>query len=139
MKDRYHDLGLLILRLGFGLAFIYYHGWSKLTGGPERWEGIGGAMEMFGIGFGHTAFGFLAAFAESIGALMIAAGLFFRPVAALLAFTMLVASARHWITGQGTPAHALKNMFVLVGLMGIGPGRYSVDAWLQARRGAGGE
>lgn len=132
--DRWVDAGLLVLRLGFGLGFLYFHGWGKLTGGPEQWAQVGGAVEHIGIGFGHTAFGFLAAFAESIGGLLIALGLLFRPAALLLVGTMFVAWAMHAITGNGSPAHAFKNMWVALGLALIGPGRYSLDHWLARRR-----
>ena len=44
--DRYRDLGLLILRLGFGAAFFWYHGYPKLVGGPAMWERIGDAVEI---------------------------------------------------------------------------------------------
>ncbi|MFW6330618.1 MAG: DoxX family protein [Gemmatimonadota bacterium] len=97
---------------------------------------VGGAVEHLGIGFGHTFFGFLAALAESVGALLIAAGFLFRPAAALLAGTMLVAWVMHVATGQGTPAHSFKNLWIAVGLAFMGPGRYSVDHWLKRRRGA---
>ncbi len=132
--DRWADIGLLVLRLGFGLGFVYFHGWGKLMGGPERWAGVGGSMENLGIGFGHTFFGFLAAFAEAIGGLLIAAGFLFRPAAVLIAATMFVAWFGHATTGNGTPAHAFKNMWVALGLALIGPGRYSVDHWLARRR-----
>ena len=132
--SKYTDLGLLIFRLGFGLGFLFFHGYDKLMGGPEAWANLGGAMSMFGIGFGHTIFGFLAAFAESIGGIMIAAGLYYRPIMALLAGTMFVATIRHMISGQGTPAHAFKNFFVLLGLMPLGPGKYSVDALMANKR-----
>lgn len=133
-RDRWVDMGLLVLRLGFGLGFFYFHGWAKLAGGPERWAGVGGAVEHLGIGFGHTFFGFLGAFAESIGGLMIATGFLFRPAALLIAGTMFVAWVMHVTTGNGTPAHAFKNMWVALGLALIGPGRYSVDHWLRSRR-----
>jgi putative oxidoreductase len=135
-SDRWRDIGLLVLRLGFGLGFIFFHGWGKLTGGPERWTGVGEAVQHLGIGFGHTFFGFLAAFAESIGGLLIAAGFLFRPAALLLAGTMFVAWVMHVVTGQGNPAHSFKNLWVALGLALIGPGRYSVDHWLATRRGA---
>lgn len=131
--SKYSDAGLLVFRLGFGLGFLFFHGWGKLIGGPERWEGIGSAMGMFGLNFGHTFFGFLAAFAESIGGIMIAAGLFYRPISAMLAFTMFVAMLRHFITGEGSPGHAFKNFFVLLGLMPLGPGKFSLDALLSKK------
>lgn len=131
---RTRDLGLLVARVGFGLSHLYFHGWSKITGGPEVWHGVGSAMQYLGIGFGHTAFGFIAALAESVGALCFAAGFLFRPASALLAATMAVASVMHISTGNGTPAHTLKNLFFYAGLFLVGPGRYSVDAALRARR-----
>jgi putative oxidoreductase len=128
--DKYRDLGLLIVRLGFGLGFIYFHGWGKITGGPEAWANYGAAMENFGIGFGHTFFGLMAALTESVVALMFAAGLFFRPACLLLASVMFVAATQHFLTGRGTPAHAFKNLFLFVGMALVGPGKYSLDALL---------
>lgn len=127
--ERYSDAGLLIIRLGFGLGFIYYHGWGKLMGGPERWAKLGGAMGHLGIDFGHTFFGFMAAITESLGALFFALGFLFQPVLVLLAFTMVVAAVSH-LAGSGNPASALKNAFLFTGMIFTGPGRYSIDAWL---------
>ena len=86
--SKYSDLGLLIIRLGLGIMFIM-HGYPKLTGGPEMWEKIGGAMGNVGINFLPVFWGFLAAFAEAVGGLLFALGLLFRPTAFALAFTML--------------------------------------------------
>ena len=96
-------------------------------GGPERWAQIGDTMQLLGIDFWHTFFGFLAAFSESIGGLMIVTGFLFRPAAAMLGFTMLMALLSHLISGQGNPGHAFKNLFALTGLIIIGPGKYSLD------------
>ena len=51
--DKYRDVGLLIVRLGIGLGFVYFHGWDKLSDGPARWAEVGGTMNIFGIGFGR--------------------------------------------------------------------------------------
>ncbi len=131
---RYHDLGLLVLRVGFGVGFIWYHGWGKLIGGPERWAGVGAAMGSVGLEMAPVVFGLVAALAETVGALCIVLGLFFRPAAFLLAFVMFVATVNHHVTGEGTPAHSFKNIWVFVGLMALGPGRYSVDHILQRRQ-----
>jgi putative oxidoreductase len=128
------DLGILIFRLGFGFGFIYFHGWGKITGGIERWERLGGAMENIGIGFAPVFWGFMAALTESAGALMFAAGLFFRPVSLLLAFTMLIAMISHISSGQGNPGNAFKNLSLFIGAYFIGPGKYSIDEWLKKRR-----
>ncbi len=133
-SEKYRDIGLLIVRLGFGLGFLYFHGWSKLIGGPERWSRVGGAVSHLGIDFGHTFFGFLAAFSESAGGLLFAAGFLFRPAAILIGCTMIMAATQHIVTGNGTPAHAVKNAFVALGFTLVGPGKYSVDGWLASRR-----
>ena len=43
--DRYRDQGLLILRIGLGLMFIY-HGWPKIHAGPHLWHILGMATEL---------------------------------------------------------------------------------------------
>lgn len=135
---KWQDLGLLVLRIGFGLGFTYFHGWRKLVAGPADWTGRGEVMKYLGIDFGYTVFGFLAAFSESIGGILIALGLFFRPICLLLGFTMLMAAWSHLASGRGSAGHALKNLFVLLGVFMIGPGKYSLDAvlagWWRRRR-----
>lgn len=131
--DRYGDVGLLIVRLGFGLGLFWFHGLPKLTGGPERWAGVGGAMGTFGIDFAPQWWGLAAAIAEGVGGLLIAAGLFFRPAALAILAVMFVATANHISTGRGSPAHAFKNLWLFAGLFVIGPGRYSLDHLLAGR------
>lgn len=127
------DLGILIIRLGIGLSMLYFHGWDKLAGGSELWANVGGAMGSFGFGLPPVFWGFLAAFAESVGSLMLALGLLFRPVTLMLAFTMLVAAFVHINMPPESPnaglagaANALVHLSVYVGLFFAGAGRFSV-------------
>ena len=132
--DRYRDLGLLILRLGFGLAFFWYHGYPKLAGGPEMWERIGDAVANVGITFAHPAWGLAAALSEGVGGLLFAAGLLFRPVCVALLGVMVMATIDQLGREMPQPEHALKNAFVVAGLFFVGPGRYTASALFKRRR-----
>ena len=127
-RYNYRNLGLLILRVGIGIMFIL-HGWPKMQGGPERWEMIGKSMAMFGIDFLPAFWGFMAAFAETIGGLLLMLGLFFRPACILLFITMLVATIKHITAGDGFGgySHALEAAILFFSLYFIGPGKYSLD------------
>lgn len=131
---RLRDLGLLIIRLVVGFSVAAFHGYGKLTGGSERWEGIGGSMSNLGITFFPVFWGFMAMFAEFFGAILIMLGLFTRPAAALLACTMLVAMIRHLTLPADAPnagwsgaSHAMELFAVAIGLMLTGPGRFSIS------------
>ncbi|PQJ34069.1 DoxX family protein [Salinibacter sp. 10B] len=126
--DKYRDFGLLLLRAFFGLYLAFGHGLGKITGGPEQWAGLGGTMEIFGLGFAPMFWGFMAAVAEFVCALLVTAGLLTRPAAILVTINMLVAATAH-ITGaiDGGPEMALLYAGVFVSLIFVGPGKYSVD------------
>lgn len=123
------DEGLAFIRVGIGAMFIIAHGGPKILGGPDRWEKLGSSMDRFGIENFHTLFGFMAAFAESFGALFLILGLFHRWATALLIITMVVAGARHLLDGDGIgkASHAIEAAIVFIGLFITGPGRYSLD------------
>lgn len=126
--DRYRDLGLLVLRVGFGLAFVWYHGLPKLMGGPDGWERTGRAVSHVGITTGYEFWGLAAGLAEGVGGLLFAAGLFFRPVCVAMLGVMMFATVEQLNRAVPAPEHALKNAFVFAGMFLVGPGRYTLQS-----------
>jgi len=126
--NNYKNLGLLIIRLGLGIMFIY-HGYPKLMGGPKSWEAVGTSTKYVGIYFLPVLWGFLAAIVETIGGFLLIIGWAFRPVCLLLVINLIVAAFYHFGTGGGLEqaAHAIEDAIVFAGLLFIGPGPYSVD------------
>lgn len=127
------DLGLLVIRLIVGFSVAAFHGYGKISAGPEGWERTGGALANLGIAFFPVFWGFMAAFAEFFCSIFIMLGLFTRPAAALLACTMGVAVTRHLSMPADNPnagwsgaSHAMELFAIAVGLMLTGPGRFAV-------------
>lgn len=126
---KYRNSGLLIIRIGLGIMFMV-HGFPKLAGGPAMWEGLGGSMKLVHIDFLPVFWGFMAAVAEGIGGLLLILGLFFRPATILLIITMCIAALVHLSDpkqGLNEASHAIELGIVFLGLLFIGPGKYSVD------------
>ncbi len=131
--DNYRDIGLLVMRVGLGIAFIM-HGWPKMAGGPEAWAGYGARMAAAtGVNFAPHFWGFMAAFAELGGGILLVLGLLARPAAFLMLCTMIVAFLWHHSNGDDFKvySHALEAAFTFFGLLFVGPGKYSVDANLK--------
>lgn len=133
-KDNLLHVGWAILRLGIGIT-IFLHGLPKIVGGQEVWTMVGSNMAIFGITFAPAFWGLLAAITETVGGLLFALGLFFRPVAVLLTGTMVVALATHLAAGDQFMqyGHALDLLIIFAASILIGPGRNSLDARLIPR------
>ena len=80
------NVGLPILRVFIGAALLT-HGWGKMFGGLEQFTGF---VASLGVP-APSVMAFLAAFAESFGAILLAIGLLTRPAAFLIVATMAVA------------------------------------------------
>ena len=126
----YKNVGLLIMRLGLGVCFIL-HGYPKIASGPGTWEKLGGAMATVGVSFAPAFWGFMAALTESAGGILLCLGFYFRPAVLFLAITMLVALNMHVAGGDPfrTYSHALELAIVFLGLLFVGPGRFSIDRY----------
>jgi putative oxidoreductase len=127
-----NSLGLLALRLFTGLSISLAHGLGKLRDPDAFATGVAG----MGLPLPGAA-AWLAILSEFAGGLLIAAGLFTRPAAFMLAGTMTVAA---FVAHAGDPFQkrelALFYSIAAVTLLLAGAGRYSLDA-LIARKAAG--
>ena len=126
------DIGLLIIRVVFGLIFAA-HGAQKLFGwfGGYGIAGTGGWLESVGYRPGKT-FATLLGLTEIIAGLLLAVG-FLGPIGpALMVALMIVAMVTvHWknafFVATNGVEHPLMFTVAAIALALIGPGRYSVD------------
>jgi putative oxidoreductase len=123
-------IGLLIGRLGLGLTIAFAHGMGKLPPAQGLVDGVAA------IGFPMPyVFAWCAALSEFLGGIFLALGLFARPSAAALSFTMAVAA---FLVHANDPFS--KKEFAMVYLFGFliilftGPGRYSLDSLITRRK-----
>ena len=127
----YKNFGLLIIRVGLGIMFIY-HGFPKLTGGVKTWEGLGTATNVVGIHIWPMIWGLLAALIEAVGGFLLIIGLAFRPVCLSLMIELIVAALfmLHQTGSDGglmAASHAIEDAIMFAGLLFVGPGKYSAD------------
>lgn len=123
----YKNFGLLIIRIGLGIMFIY-HGFPKLEGGVKTWTNLGHATSAVGIHVWPMVWGLLSACVETFGGFLVIIGLLFRPVCLLLMINLIVAALFSYHQGGLMDAsHAIEDAVMFAGLLFVGPGKYSVD------------
>jgi putative oxidoreductase len=124
------DLGPLLMRVGIGGAFAY-HGWLKFDGGVANFAGF---LDSLNVPLPEVV-AWLQVIAEGIGGLLLIAGLLTRFVTLPLMVIMigaisLVKVDLGFIVPDGSPGFSYETVLLagLLGLLFIGPGRYSLDA-----------
>lgn len=123
----YQNLGLLLIRGCIGIVFIF-HGYPKMFGGTMEWAALGATgMGSIGVDFFLPFWGFMAAFSEFVGGICLVLGLFFRPAALLIFFTMVFAVLFHVTSGKGSPAAAIQFGVIVSALFIAGPGKFTLD------------
>jgi putative oxidoreductase len=132
------DLGLLILRVGFG-ALLIAHGLQKVFG---WWggQGLGGFQEsLYGLGYQHAeVLTYVAAGGEIVAGVLLVLGLF-TPLAAAAALAYLINGLLAAISVQDDPRNVtfflpdghefqLTLIVIAAAIILVGPGRYGFDA-----------
>ena len=126
------DLGLLLLRVWFGGAMLFLHGWIKLTGFAEMAPKF---PDVLGLGSGPVNLG-LAVFGELVCSALLVLGLFTRIAALGAGATMFVAfwiAHGHRLKGEGNGEMAFLFLGAFLVLFLAGAGKFSVDAKLGAK------
>jgi putative oxidoreductase len=124
---KYADFGLLLLRVSIGVLFLIYTA-PILMSGPGAWSHFGAGARNLGIHSHFQLWGFIGALLGCLGAVLLIFGLFFRPGVLVL----LVLAIGHAIgvkhgSGFRTALPSIEMCFVFLGILFVGPGKYSVD------------
>ncbi len=122
----FQDLGLLILRVSFGLLLPLQHGFGKLALYPEKLAEFPDPLSM-----GTSASWFLTFFGEAITPLAVALGLFTRLAALPTVFLFFVVV--FVVLKQATFKElevALLYLTAFTTIACTGPGRFSLDTLL---------
>lgn len=129
--SKYQNFGLLLTRIIIGSSFVYVHGFNKVIGGLKLWESVGMAIRSIGINFYPVFWGFMASISEFLGGILLVVGLFFRPAAIFIFFTMVVAAANHIsnVDPMGRIAYPLEMAALMFLLIFVGPGKFSLDKY----------
>jgi len=120
------DLGLLVIRLWFGVVLAVAHGFGKFG----ALDGFAGKLDEAGYP-APFVMALLATLAEAVGGVFIALGLLTRPAALMIVITMLVAAfVAHADDPFAKQEFALAYGMACLALVVAGPGRWSLDAKL---------
>lgn len=129
-------LALLLIRLVMGLAFVL-HGWPKIQN-PMGWMNAMGGSSV------PSFLQALAALAEFGGGIGLILGLL-TPIAAFGLVCQMIGALvlahlpqGHPFVSQSGPSYELPLVYLVVAilLIALGPGKWSIDALLFARRGS---
>lgn len=131
--SRFHDAGVLLLRLAFGFQLVKVS-WQNALMPAQKLPEFVSYLTTLGFPF-PTAGAYVSAYTEFIGGILLILGLWTRPTAILLIINFTVAFFLAHIVTNDT----YQNTFPSANLIAVnlfllfnGPGKYSVDnklAW----------
>lgn len=97
-------------------------------GGPSAWAHFGGGARHLGLASNFQLWGFAGSLFGCLGGVLMIFGLFFR-IGVLLVLVLAIghAIAVESRTGFRAALPAIQLCLVLVGILFVGPGKYSID------------
>jgi putative oxidoreductase len=134
-QERKMNFGMLFMRLGLA-AVLLIHALPKLFDGTAAWKKFWMSLEFESIGLPGVIMGFAILMIESIGALSLLCGYFFRVACALLSFLygLYFFGYLYYKSGYVTlTLWSLGLAVVFFGLIYVGPGRYAVSVKLEKK------
>ena len=126
--SKYRETGLLLFRASLGLIFIILIA-PILWSGTNSWEHFGSAMRHLDFHSHYKFWGFVGAILGCAGAILMILGLFFR-IGVLFALAVTLV---HFVAVWHSRGEFLVRLpsfemsILLISLLFIGPGKYSVD------------
>ena len=126
--SKYRETGLLLFRASIGLIFIILIA-PVLWSGQGSWEHFGSAMRHLDFHSHYRFWGFVGGILGCVGGVLMVLGLFFRIGVLFTLAVTLVHLVVVWDSHGDFLARlpALEMAILLVSLLLIGPGKYSVD------------
>jgi len=132
-QDRQTNSGLLIMRLGLA-AVLLIHSLPKLFAGSPSWQSVGTTLDFINVGVPAAVLGFIMLLLESLGAVSLMFGYFFR-IACIVLFIIFglyffnylridYRTLMLWSAGLAA---------VFFGLIYVGPGRYTIALKLEKK------
>ena len=124
------DIGLLVFRVGIAAFMVGFHGWTRLNRAigyalfDQPWTFVE-MVDRLGFPF-PVMFAIFSVLSESVGALLLAIGLFTRWASAILAINMAVALLNELFKGDPIELPGLYLLGAVTVIL-LGPGQLSLD------------
>ena len=132
-QERKTNFGLLIMRLGLAAALLIYC-LPKLIGGSHAWQSLGTMLAFINVGIPPTILGLVILLIETLGAVSLLFGYFFR-IASIVLFVLFgLYFFNYFSIGYKTlMLWSIGIAAVFLGLFFIGPGRYAFAVRLEKK------
>ena len=132
-QERKISFGLLIIRIGLAVVLLI-HSVPQLLRGQAQWKSVGTTLNYLQSGIPLQMLGLTVLLIETVGALSLLSGYFFRAFCVLLAILFGFFFANYLGIGYRTlMLFSLGLGMVFIGLINTGPGKYAVSVKLEKK------